>query len=260
MRLAVEAPIQALPIIEELTDFNFVLTHLVLQDKRYADWYTASRKFTMLDCSTFELGHPVTVEELKQAINIIHPNVVIAPDHLHDAEATKTSLFQFLIDFDFFIKQPTTRRILVGAVLQGKTLTEVRQLHSLYARLKELYYIYVPYDLELKEFQYIEHDETRHMVARLAVLATIAPLARTSGKHYHLLGVGLPVELLIAKQYPFVTSVDTSAPIVAAIQKLKPLEVKQKLIRPDNYFELEISQELEKEIRHSVQRFKILVT
>ena len=71
MKLALECPNYLLKDLQPLTDFDFILTHLVLQDKVYAEYYRESRSFKILDNSVNELGIPCSLEEMVQALDTL---------------------------------------------------------------------------------------------------------------------------------------------------------------------------------------------
>jgi hypothetical protein len=87
MQLALEIPKPFLPRLSALTDLDFALAHLILEDADYAAFYlnqSESGRFVIMDNSFHELGHPLSPEELREAAQRIKPTVVIAPDKLGD--------------------------------------------------------------------------------------------------------------------------------------------------------------------------------
>jgi hypothetical protein len=65
-----------------------VLAHKVLEDKAYAEYYAKETKFKILDNSVYELGHPMSAEDLAAAALIINPDEIAYPDYAADAFAT----------------------------------------------------------------------------------------------------------------------------------------------------------------------------
>jgi len=87
MRLAMEIPKPFLHNLTSLTDLDFTLAHLILEDDEYRQFYTNQAeigRFVIMDNSFHELGHPLSPEELKQAASLSKPNIIIAPDKLGD--------------------------------------------------------------------------------------------------------------------------------------------------------------------------------
>ena len=64
---------------------------------------------------------------------------------------------------------------------------------------------------------------------------------------------------LVNQFFPWVDSFDTSAPIVAALQKKSITRVDKKLHRPENYFELDFTPEERRRVRHNFKVLKLWV-
>ena len=93
MKLALECPTELLEDIQPLADYDFMLTHLVLKDEKYAEYYSKSRKFKVLDNSTNELLKPCSLDEIARATYLVRPDLVVAPDFLSDRVATESILY-----------------------------------------------------------------------------------------------------------------------------------------------------------------------
>ena len=48
IKLALECPTRLLGDIQPLADFDFILAHLVLQDKEYAEYFSRSKRWKIL--------------------------------------------------------------------------------------------------------------------------------------------------------------------------------------------------------------------
>lgn len=93
MRLALECPTSLLKVIQPLADFDFILTHLVLKDEKYAKFYKKSTRYKILDNSTNELLDPCSLEDIEEADKLVGPcNEIVSPDFLGDAEMTLDAL------------------------------------------------------------------------------------------------------------------------------------------------------------------------
>src|SRR5690242_8773778 len=91
MKLAMEIPQAHLEEFSRLTDVDFVLAHLVLTNKEYAEFYQDRSKAgrrVVLDNGMHETGKPLTVPELIEACRRVHPSVVIPPDEIGNAKFT----------------------------------------------------------------------------------------------------------------------------------------------------------------------------
>lgn len=120
MKLAMEIPTAHLAQLSELTDVDFALAHLVLENKVYAEFYREQRKQgrrVLMDNSMHELnGVPLSVGELLEAARVINPNVIIPPDKLGDMQFTYAA-------FHNMRKHPGCRWD-PALVIQGKTYEE----------------------------------------------------------------------------------------------------------------------------------------
>jgi len=125
MELAFECPTPMLKDIQPLGDFDFALSHLVLQDKDYAEYYKRFRKgrvgnrLSILDNSTNELLEPCSIKDISKAAEIISPHYIVAPDWLGDADRTLEGLRKSIKAFG---------KIKVFPVAQGGTADEAYEM------------------------------------------------------------------------------------------------------------------------------------
>ena len=67
MKLALETPTELLGDIQPLSDFSWILAHLVLADPSYAWFYSQYAGYKVLDNSVNELLEPISIESLAEA-------------------------------------------------------------------------------------------------------------------------------------------------------------------------------------------------
>ena len=101
IQLALECPAWLLNYVQPLADYDFILAHLVLKDKEYAEFYQQSERFKILDNSVNELGRPCTIRELEEAAGVVKPDLIVPPDAIQDYEGTLLGLQKALEIFDF---------------------------------------------------------------------------------------------------------------------------------------------------------------
>ncbi len=198
MKIALECPSSLLDDIQPLADFDFALTHLVLSDEKYAEWYKNSKRFKILDNSTNELLEPCSLEDIKKAADIIQPNLIVPPDHLGNHFATIESL-------DKAIKLFWIEKIL--PVVQGH---ELRYVLGCFDYIQNLGFkrVAVPYDiLSSRQDNVTVMAENRQKV----VNSIIAKMS--IGSEIHLLGFNTLEELWDCNR-GWVTSIDTGSPIL----------------------------------------------
>lgn len=89
MLLGMEIPTAHLDEVSALTDIDFALAHLVLENEQYAEFYrkqSDAGRIVILDNSFHELGAPLSSPELLAAARRIQPSVIVAPDKLGQAK------------------------------------------------------------------------------------------------------------------------------------------------------------------------------
>jgi len=131
MKLALEIPVSMLPDIIPLTDMSFTLTHMVLQNDTYREFYEHHNRHhgdCILDNSMHELNHqPMTPEDILEAASAIRPTYIIPPDTLGDSKYTWEA-------YKRFTKQAHGRYHLMPAI-QGKDYIERRDLFRQYCNV-----------------------------------------------------------------------------------------------------------------------------
>jgi len=195
MRIALECPTASLGLVYSLADFDWILTHLVLGDPDYADFYRDSRHFKVLDNSTNELLKPCSLEDMKKAADIVNPDLICPPDFLGDGDSTVEAIGQAIEVFGFDKLLP---------IVQGSSERNLWECaEAIMSRGFNI--IAVPYDLLCSR----EDSLDRMAMTRKSVVKGL--LQDFSFQYIHLLGVTDPDELLAYKDEPRVCSVDTGA-------------------------------------------------
>ena len=209
MQLALECPTPLLSEIQPLADFDFCLSHLVLKDEEYANYYRKSNRVKILDNSTNELLSPLSLEEIKQAADIVKPNFVVAPDFLGDGVTTIESLKKALHYWDQSMLIP---------VIQGSTIQEVINCLKEIVRLNFCARLAVPFDILTNRSASLEDmAKGRRMVIHMLDMSyTQYPI-----DSIHLLGVTTLEELKSYDTYPQVESVDTGSPVLHGLKGLR---------------------------------------
>jgi len=246
MLVALEIPTAHLKKLSSLTDFDFVIASQCLQDSKYANYYKSSSRFMMLDNGMFELGHPISDEELIQVCKELRPNEVIVPDD------SLIHTIRFVSQYNYFLEKLKIKTV---GVLHGQTLEECRQNLQVLLVLP-VQTICIPLDLEFKEFQ-TSNKILTWSLSRLSLLSLIHSLKLYQyKKDFHLLGVSDPGEVLLAKKFSWVRSIDTSCPIVSALRDIALDQVEEKLVRPEHYFDLMLTKPQVARCQKSIKLFK----
>ena len=202
MRLALECPSSLLEEVQPHADFDFILTHLVLQDKRYADFYKNSRRTKILDNSVNELSTPTSLDDIERASEIVTPNYIVSPDYLQNLTETKRSL-------EATLKKFSPAQIL--PVVQGSNYCECVD-YAEYLKSLGFTFLAVPYDSCIGK-------------SSLAVMSgcrdIIVGILTSQEFRVHLLGMTDLEELRRYRSNPKVISIDTGCPILHGMRGLR---------------------------------------
>ena len=202
MKLAIECPTSILKDIQPLADFDFILSHLVLQDKEYANYYAHSSRVKILDDSTNELLKPMSLKEIQEAAEIVKPDLIIPPDYLNDVARTCDALEDAISLFGM-------QRLL--PVLQGKDSEECLKCAGYYW-IKGFHSVAVPYRVT-------GHKEDSMMQMSSTRVSIIAKVTKEYPFAIHLLGMTNLSEL---RGYgKIVRSIDTGIPVLMGLNNMQ---------------------------------------
>jgi len=208
VKLALECPTPLISEIQPLGDFDFALSHLVHSDSAYAEYYTNSKRKKILDNSTNELLHPVSLLEIKMAADIIHPDLVVAPDYLGDVKSTLKSL-------EATLKLCSMGRVL--PVVQGRTLLDII---SCLNTISDMGFdrVAVPFDIMTTR---TDKPTLTEMAACRKVVVQKIELNFYSLDKVHLLGMTTLEELSSYSHTEIIESVDTGSPVLHGLKGLR---------------------------------------
>lgn len=220
MKFAFIAPSAYLDTVSSQGDMHLVLAQHVLGDPDYWRFYKKEEKYKILDNGAFELGHPMPVEEVLKAADMIGAHEVVAPDVFRDGEATIVSVNNFLYEIGLSCnpnypkkKEPPTFKIM--AVPHGKDFVDWFTCFQHFYNDARVHVIGISYQSckALKPLWPLEISLSALRVRLIRALTTAFP-----DKTYHLLGGGTnPIEIVNYKEFPQVRSMDTKLPFVAGM-------------------------------------------
>jgi hypothetical protein len=204
----------------DLNDYEYFLLHKAMADPEYCRRAVKSslysQKFIILDNSCYELGASLDNDVLYHYYKLIQPTALIYPDVLGNMTDTLTRSHAFKEAF------PDTWGTSM-LVAQGSSRME---LISCYEEIvesewsKDCFMIGIPF-----VFSWIDKDPTKQADERIALLREMDVLGiiRKDKKH-HLLGTWQAREFAEYRDYDWIYSVDTSNPIMAALEGTKYTE------------------------------------
>jgi len=120
MKISHELPISLFPYNIEYNDYEYLLPVFMDKYPDYKQFFLDSReqgRFIIMDNSLFE-GYSHTIQDLKDKINLIKPDIFIVPDEWNDSIITAKNA-KYWKQFTL----PERTKLMV--VLQGKTVNEM---------------------------------------------------------------------------------------------------------------------------------------
>ena len=216
MKLALECRTNLLEMVQPFSDFDFILTHKVLEDKAYLDYYKNSdNAMKIVDNSVNEKETPESIENVLEAFQKVGGTYLVAPDYIGDAKKT---IQAYLECKDLLTKNKVPVNRLIG-VIQGEVFEDAFECLRNYTPG----IICVPYDLCSRKT-----DPPWLMGLRRALF--ISHIPRDQGYAIHLLGFNSLDEFFWYQNNPMVMSMDTGVPVLLGLQGLDildPIESKE---------------------------------
>ena len=218
VKISHEVPFCLLEKSREFNDYDYCLPHLMDENEEYRNFFYESKKmgrYIVMDNSLHELGEAYNSERLMHWVNEIEPNEFIVPDVWEDyaASVRNAKLWSYPQ-----LPSNTTK----VAVVQAKSIYEAGLCVQAY---RDLGYkkIAFSYGAEYYHTEMCPHPniDLGKAIGRYMVLSnfqknkTLLPNDRV-----HLLGTASPIEFGMYKNMPFIESIDTSNPIMAAIGEM----------------------------------------
>lgn len=214
IKTAHECPTVMFEDVQQVTDYDYFLCHLLEEDSSYKQKMidsVSSGRETVLDNSIFELGHSFDPDKFAYLVRLMKPTWYIVPDILEDYRGTVKSYQNFVT------KYPKLEGKKIG-VVQGKTYYELcfcyKELIELGVDKIAISFDYSWYESNRNEEPTKFHKWVKGRQEFLDMLVTESFFRRDVP--IHLLGCGLPQEFSYYNQPRFsnIESLDTSNPVV----------------------------------------------
>jgi hypothetical protein len=205
MLISHEIPKQLFPYHDLISDYPYVLGHLLKKDPEYATFYKEKLKsapYSILDNSAFELGESIPMEELYELGKEYRPTHLVLPDKVNDYHVTLSNAVSYLGTY----REDDQKYI---GVCQGESFDQIFDCVEFYTQNK-VDIIALPFDLIPDS----DHITVRYRFLNWMLHEKHIPL----GIKIHLLGCQNPVEFQLFKTpgivKSFIHSLDTSSPVV----------------------------------------------
>ena len=239
IKVSHEVPRCLLEDSKQFNDYDYCLPHLLDEDEEYREFFYKSKeegRYIIMDNSLHELGEAYSSERLMYWIHELLPNEFIIPDVWQDRDASVVNARHWLqIKFPKGVKKV--------AVVQATTLHEAATCYQTY---KDLGYKKIAFSYGASYYNDVCPHPNKDLGKALGRMYVIASLFKTKvisqNDRIHLLGCAVPQEFGWYKGYNCIESIDTSNPVMAALEGERyqswGLDKKPKANMNDYYFML----------------------
>lgn len=256
IKISHEVPKCLLKASLEFNDYQYCLPHLLDQDTAYRKHFYDFKKsggYIIMDNSLHELGEAYDHERLMFWVNELEPDEFIVPDVWMDIDAT-------LKNAEEWIKLSYPKNTTPVAVVQSRSFKDAEEC---YLALKNMGYKKIAFsygaDWYMDKFHGIHIDKAKMMGRISAVKQMFYNGTIKKNDRVHLLGCSLPQEFGWYENCSYIESIDTSNPVMAALEGIKYDEFGL-LTKPkanmNDYFDIDIKDVNLKLVLHNVETFK----
>tara|TARA_R110000803_G_scaffold38219_6_gene82524 strand:+ start:18 stop:812 length:795 start_codon:yes stop_codon:yes gene_type:complete len=236
IKVSHEAPLYILNEIQKFNDYDYCLPHLMDENKTYKKFFQDSKKqgrYIIMDNSLHELGKAYTESRLLHWVDRIEPNEFIIPDVWEDRDAS-------VVNARKWSQIELPKGVEKVAVVQATTIHEATTCYQTY---KDLGYKKIAFSYGASYYNDVCPHPNKDLGKALGRIYVIAALHKTgiisNTDRIHLLGCSVPQEFSWYQGYEFIESIDTSNPIMAALEGTQysgfGLEIKPKANMNDNF-------------------------
>ena len=249
MKISHEVPKCLLTASPEFNDYDYCLPHLLDQDEEYKQYFLdakAKGRYIIMDNSLHELGEAYDFNRLKYWVNKIEPNEFIVPDVWMDSAKTCAQA-KYWKQF----KYPENTKI--TAVVQGKSFND--------AKLCAINLVHLGYEKLCISYgaTWYGSNSLDKALGRIIFVKELLKDIKFKYIKFHLLGCAVPQEFGWYNNHSQIESVDTSNPIMAAIEG--NIYTSQGLIEKpkanmNDYFDYDFININYNNVLHNIQMFK----
>jgi hypothetical protein len=255
MKVSHEVPRCLLDISPEFNQYDYCLPHLLDQDEEYKQYFLdakAKGRYIVMDNSLHELGEAYNSERLLYWINEIEPDEFMVPDVWMDCHQTAAQA-KYWLQYEFPEK---TKKI---AVIQGKDKNDAYLCATLLANLG-YEKLCVSYGATwYNDFFPHANPDMGKALGRVRFVQGLLNLNHLKNNTFHLLGCSIPQEFGWYDNDPRIESIDTSNPIMAALENIwyedNGLNIKPKANMND-HFDIDFPEVDYLNVIHNVNKFR----
>ena len=219
IKISHEVPLCLLEESLQFNDYDYCLPHLLDQNEEYKNFFIKSKEMgrhIMMDNSLHELGVPYDEDRLLYWLQVLQPQEFFVADYWEDKTQSIVSAKKWSqIQHGF----PKTTFI---AVVQGKSYADVLECYQIY---KDLGYKKIAFSYGASYYNEMCPHPNKNLGKALGRIQVISQLLNqgiiSNTDSIHLLGCALPQEFLAYQNLPFISSIDTSNPVMATLDGTK---------------------------------------
>ena len=217
MKISHEVPRCLLTASTEFNDYDYCLPHLLDQDEEYKQYFIDARdkgRYVIMDNSLHELGESYDFKRLKYWVNELEPDEFMVPDVWMNCGQTAAQA-KYWLQFEFPEK---TQKI---AVIQGENKNQAYLCANL---LQNLGYkkLCVSYGATwYNDFFPHSNPDMGKALGRVRFVQGLLNLEELKDIKFHLLGCSIPQEFGWYDNNSRIESIDTSNPVMAALEGIE---------------------------------------
>ena len=218
VKISHETPLCLLEYSREFNNYDYALPHLFDSEPSYLEYFRKSKKmgrYIIMDNSLHELGHAYDTDRLLHWINEFEPDEFIVPDVWQDRDKSVVNARQWA---PVVLPENTTK----VAVVQATTIHEAATCYQTY---KDLGYKKIAFSYGASYYNDVVPHPNKNLGKALGRLSVISALHKTgtidSNDRVHLLGCQVPQEFGWYRGFNFIESIDTSNPVMAALEGMR---------------------------------------
>lgn len=257
MLISHEVPKTILNESLSFNDYDYFLIHLYKKYDEYKDFYQISKKYNrlnILDNSAYELRGKIEFDfdEFAKYVELLKPTEYLIPDVFNDYEK----------NIEYFEKWIKNYNDLPGkkiVTLHGKTEDELIKSYLYFRNYN------VKIAINFDECIYTKYNMSQNislnkMLNRINFIHKLIYLnILDENKEHHILGCHLPQEFMSYKNYKWITTIDTSNPIMCALENNiyeKNGVLHKPKINIDNSQNIKITDDIKCKILYNIKRFR----
>ena len=256
IKVSHETPLCLLEDSRLFNDYDYCLPHLLDQEQGYQDYFltsVAQGRYIIMDNSLHELGHAYDEDRLLHWISVLRPNEFIVPDVWENRT-------QSVVNARKWAQVKLPLGVEKVAVVQATTIHEAATCYQTY---KDLGYKKIAFSYGASYYNDVVPHANKNLGKALGRMSVISALYKTrvieDNDRVHLLGCQVPQEFGWYRGFQFIESIDTSNPVMAALEGMRytnaGLTEKPKANMNDYFFMLsdQVNYEL---LSHNILKFR----